>query len=392
MIRFYAFLCLILIGFWPDLTAAHTRSQSFSTWEMTREGASFSFAVDSRRVTQIAQLYPEETNLTAILARHLRDTVRASQNGEACELLGLSPSANYRETVRLSGHVTCPANTADAPVSISIDSFFAVSPTHIHMARVLGSDAVHDHVLREGASIFKLADTPRIQTWGEFITVGFEHVLSGLDHILFLLALALVARTLRQAVMCITGFTFGHMVSIGLVSGGWVSPDMSIIEAMIGFTMAIMAIEAAALSGLNRRRAMLVTAALAVAVGLLPIASGFLLPCVLLGIFAASSAMIPGEISRSWLPVLTIIFGVIHGAGFASGFMELDLVSDNLWKPLLGFNLGVEIAQIGWLILIYHVMMVLRTYVPRRVRVVSLTLSLYVFVMGVFWFAERLWA
>ena len=77
-----------------------------------------------------------------------------------------------------------------------------------------------------------------------FVATGFTHVLSGLDHIVFLAALALVTTRIRIAILCISGFTLGHTTSLGLSALGIINPNTEIIEAVIGLTIALTALEA----------------------------------------------------------------------------------------------------------------------------------------------------
>ena len=76
-----------------------------------------------------------------------------------------------------------------------------------------------------------------------YIALGTEHIFGGLDHIAFLLALVLVCGRKRDLLWAITGFTLGHSLTLAFASLGWVAPDMSLVEAAIGFTIALVAVE-----------------------------------------------------------------------------------------------------------------------------------------------------
>ena len=334
---------------------AHTRSQSFSHWHMEGQVVVFNFAVDARRVTQIAQLYARTYDLSGLLEQHLRETVFVVQGSAGCELKSIESLGSGRSVITVSGQFACPGAVADNDLRASVTAFQAVSPTHIHIARVDNSGVVSEYVVREGRSSFALqADRPANDVWG-FITTGFMHVLSGFDHLVFLLALALVANTPRTAIFCVTGFTLGHSLALAAATLGWVEPNERLIEAMIGFTIAVTALEAGVHHGLNRRKALLAFSALTLLVALIPIANSN--SAIAIGIALAVYSYATGRFSesqaRTLLPLITTAFGLVHGAGFAGGLKEATLLRSEILIPLLGFNIGVELAQLCALVVFF---------------------------------------
>jgi hypothetical protein len=384
---------IILIWLFSSHAAhAHTRSQSFSNWSIDGQQAHFTFAVDARRVTQLGQISPDTLGLDDLLLRHVEANLQISQNDQPCHIGPLILAGSFTNIMRLSGKVLCPENMAENSPRVRMTPFFEVSPTHIHLARIEGKDSVTDMVLREGKSAFDLKPAHTPQSITEFLSIGFHHVLSGLDHMLFLLVLALVARTPRRALLCVTGFTLGHTLSLGLVSLEYVLPNERLIEALIGFTIAAMALEAGAEFGLKRQRAMFALAGLALVTVLVPLSGRSTLGLGLaLAVYALASGQLTREASHKFLPIMTIAFGIIHGAGFAGGLQELSLSHTNILKPLIGFNLGVEMAQLMALAAVYMTIWLAHkkgwSYRPSAIAA-----TLLVFGMGCFWFAVRLWA
>ena len=144
-----------------------------------------------------------------------------------------------------------------------------------------------------------------------YFELGITHILDwrGYDHMLFLLALIanLSVTAWRKITMLITAFTLGHCLTLILSARGWFSADAALVEVLIAFSIVVTAI-------LN------------------------LLPTKM------------RDLRIHYL--ITLGFGLIHGLGF-SGYLRALLQSDEaLWRPLLYFNLGVEVGQIAFVLVI----------------------------------------
>ncbi len=385
----FALVACILIAPPSD---AHTRSQSFSHWHIEGQAAVFTFAVDARRATQIAQLYAPTYDLSRLLEQHLRETVFVFQGSVPCELESLESPGVPRSVITVSGHFSCAGPMAN-DLRASVTAFQAVSPTHIHIARVDNSGVVSEHVVREGRSSFALqADRPANDVWG-FIATGFTHVLSGLDHLVFLLALALVVGNPRTAIFCVTGFTLGHSLALAAATLGWVEPNERLIEAMIGFTIAVTALEAGVHHGLDRRRTFRAFSALTLLVAVLPISNGLSVMAIgaALALYAYATGRFSASQATTLLPFITTAFGLVHGAGFAGGLKEATIFRSEILMPLLGFNIGVELAQLCALLVFFSLPWIVRLKSSIDVAIVANYASVVIFGLGCFWFAQRLW-
>ncbi|MEV4137761.1 HupE/UreJ family protein [Dactylosporangium sp. NPDC049742] len=177
---------------------------------------------------------------------------------------------------------------------------------------------------------------------------GFEHFRQGADHLLFLCVIALAAarRSLRRArlrarVTLMAGitamFTAGHSVSLALASLDWVSLPTRVVDAGIALTIVV----------------------------------------------AAAHAVRPALSARTEL-ALTAVFGLVHGLGFAGTLQRLALTGTDLILPLLGFNLGLEAAQLLALALIAVPIAVL-----ARSPAVSVTLAASAAAVATGWVVER---
>ena len=375
--------------------AAHTRSQSYSNW--TAEGATLTgvFQVGAQRVTQLGEDATFDT-LDALLASHLAQTVSVTQGGVVCPAIAPRPLAAAQGDIRVELAFHCARALAESPATVVVGAFFEVSPSHVHYARVAREGGQAQEVLATARSHeFAVGgNAAAVPTdFGAFFRLGLEHVLSGIDHLAFIVALVLLAGGFGRAVWAATGFTVGHSLTLGLVAAGWLRPDVASVEALIGFTVAFAAGEAFASREGAGSHVGWATLALVAAIPLAAkIAGASALPwAVVVGIavFALCAGSLGGTTSRRLAPVLATAFGLAHGAGFAGALLALDIPRERLLKALLGFNLGVEAAQLLVLAAIAAVATVCRRLpTPAQARTMDYV-SVALFALGVYWFVER---
>ena len=227
--------------------AAHTRSQSYSSW--TAQGATLTgvFQVGAQRVTQLGEDATFDT-LDALLASHLAQTVsvtpgrrevsgRRTETARRCARRrpGRARIRLCAVACRIAGDrggrsvLRCVAEPCPLCSCGSRGRPGAGDPRDGSIARVRG----RRNATRQCPLIF-----------AAFFRLGLEHVLSGIDHLAFIVALALLAGGFGRAVWAATGFTLGHSLTLGLVAAGWLRPDVASVEALIGFTVAFAAGEA----------------------------------------------------------------------------------------------------------------------------------------------------
>lgn len=155
-----------------------------------------------------------------------------------------------------------------------------------------------------------------------FLELGWGHILdaSALDHLLFLLVLCVgySLESWRTMGLLVTAFTIGHAITLALVTTGTVAPNEKLVETLIPLTIVWAAI--------GRMR---------------------------------SPAM--GPKGSTFLYVLIVIFGIIHGMGFSTTLRAMLPPGESVVVPLLGFNVGVELGQL----LIVSVLLVLNEIVLR---------------------------
>jgi HupE/UreJ protein len=177
--------------------------------------------------------------------------------------------------------------------------------------------------------------------WFEFVRLGVEHILTGYDHLLFLVALLATSRGLWSVVRIVTAFTLAHSVTLTIGALGIVTIPDRIIEPLIAGTIVWVALE---------------------------------------NLFAAE----PDQTRWIW----SFGFGLVHGLGFASALGELGLKGPALIRGLVGFNLGVEIGQLLFVAVFLPVLMWLAR--GRGARLTPRIASLTVAVVGTYWLVERI--
>ncbi len=189
------------------------------------------------------------------------------------------------------------------------------------------------------------ATSPR-STWkelfanvGRFVLLGIEHILSGYDHIAFLLALVVVAPSLRSVLPIITAFTAAHSITLLLAALRVVSLDSRLVESAIAVSICYVAVE-----NLFREKA-----------------------------------------TRRWL--VAFCFGLIHGFGFASVLQNLIVGRANLVSSVVSFNVGVELGQLLIFAALLPLLRLLAALVaPRKITVAT---SAAVGLLGFIWVLER---
>ncbi|MBE9537431.1 MAG: HupE/UreJ family protein [Proteobacteria bacterium] len=363
-------VALLLSAMFGSQVMAHNRSQSYSSWQLTDTGVEVLFTVKAREVTRLPPLEGNLLSLDALLLAHLQQTLSVTTGQGDCLASGtpvaLSAAPGY---VRAKWSFDC--DLSDGAV-LGIDSFFSMAPGHVHYARVAYGEELPEELLftessREHAISLKGGPHASFyRAFTQYLLLGVEHILDGADHIAFLIALLLLVRRLRELVWIVSGFTVGHSVTLTLAALGLAVPEIPVVEAVIGFTIAVVAIEnVGAVSGTNRQLGYLLSGLLV----LLGLVSSFLgrgLPLLTLcGLLVFSLAYLPLSTDERFAirmrPLLTLVFGLIHGFGFAGVLTEIGLPQERLVAALTGFNIGVEIGQLIivtgiWLLVrgIYH--------------------------------------
>ena len=377
---------------------SHNRSQSFSDWEITDNIATAVFTAKSREITRLQS--QSNQSLDTLLVGHLISAISVSQDSLPCsstEVVRPIPSALGYVRVRLV--FDCGASLGD--ISISINSFFNVASSHVHYANMsLNREPSYQYLFtnkqRRHEITNQLATSSHwFDSITQFVLIGIEHIFGGIDHIAFLLALLLLLRSLKVLVWMVTGFTLGHSITLALAALGWVIPDLDIVEAAIGFTIALVAVQnIAVLTGNHRQITYFSVAGLLLIVLInliwnigLSALSGLGLALFTLAYLWNSA---DEHLSANLRLVTSVIFGLIHGFGFASALTETGLASTQLLPALLGFNLGIELGQIVIIAVVWALLQQIRqSRFLTDTRLVIDLVSAALCGLGLYWFIGR---
>jgi len=203
----------------------------------------------------------------------------------------------------------------------------------------------------------------RLEQYWEFFRLGAEHLYTGIDHILFLLALIAGSRRLREIVAAATTFTLAHSVTFILAALGLVHAPAGVVEPVIALSIAVVA--SLHLLRIWQRRSH--------ATDFEPTGQGHF-----------------GLDSAAWTRLAVVFcFGLVHGLGFASALGIDRAFSWTLLSSLFVFNLGIEAVQLGIILAVFPVLALLRRRAPLAGLSATGTIAAGVCAMGIVWFVER---
>ncbi|HET9932259.1 MAG TPA: HupE/UreJ family protein [Polyangiaceae bacterium] len=258
---------------------------------------------------------------------------------ERCRLLETLPRLTDAMGLSLSSSFECPR--VDAALSIELRFLNELGREHRHRAKVVGGA---ERLVFGGDARLELpalgSASDAHSSYTEYVRLGFGHILSGLDHIAFLLALLLSVRRIKTLLAVVSAFTLAHSLSLALVTLGAWAPSPRYVEPAIALSIVYVALEGA--TGRMPTRPALVSFA----------------------------------------------FGLVHGMGFAGALGELNLTPSEIPVALVLFNAGVELGQLLLLFALVPSLRWLTKYGWFQRRVLPLC-SVALAVCGVFWFAAR---
>lgn len=378
---------------------AHTRSQSASHWRIEGDRVVGRVEADALDGTRLYALGSDQ-DLPETFRRHAETAFSMATDAGKCERVGAattSPAPNARLAASIV--FQCPAGSLDdGRVSLRSQLFLDVAPSHLHFASIGdGAGREAESVLTDShrSAAFVLEGPGSTESawsaFARFIPVGAEHVWGGLDHLAFILALALLARRVTTIALAATGFTLGHTATLALAALGVVQPNGPTVEALIGFTVAFVALEAARDGEARMTRCSLPVAVLLAALAVASMLARWQVSAAALLGLALFSYCYPRGFRRgaAVAPWLAAAFGLIHGCGFAGALSKIDLPRPHLLSALAGFNIGVELAQIAVLAAALAAAFAARRLLRTRTALAADLVTAGLFGIGVYWFVGR---
>ena len=397
MMRLLLAALLVLTGLCSP-AQAHTRSESHTTWTVDGRIVRLGVTAPDLEVARIGHgARPSDGQILA----YLQPRVGARVGGSACPLAApprmVLAATGFR---RAEFAFDCPA---EADMHLRFEGFFDLVATHIDLAQIQFDEGdfveqLFSNDAREVDLTASRGGTLAGAGFLRFVQMGIMHIFTGVDHMSFLLGLVLISRRLRDLVFVVTGFTIGHSLTLGLAVTGLIRPHAEFIDALVALTIALIGVENLVVTLKKPDRLAIVSGAVLLAMGCLRLAGiGVLPPLLLIGaaLFTTCYLMISGHLQDTarLRMVVTTVFGLIHGFGFAADLLESRLPREKLAEILVGFNLGVEMGQLTVVLVVTGIVVLarrLKIATPRAITVDTLASALVA--LGMFWFIGRSFA
>lgn len=239
--------------------------------------------------------------------------------------------------------LTCDSSWRQAPLTVR---GISESRSNVILVVRLEDRREFQHVLHPGSALYAVPERPsRTGVLKDYFSLGLSHILSGWDHLLFVMGLFLLITSRRSLVLAITAFTAGHSITLSIAVLELVTLRSDIVELCIAVSILVLALEL-----LRDQRTFFHRHSWSMAFG----------------------------------------FGLLHGLGFAGALSEIGLPNGAIPLALFSFNLGIEAGQL--LFITFLVALTAATYkVAKPNRLVRLALPSYVIgSLAAFWFFERL--
>jgi hypothetical protein len=231
------------------LAQAHERSESTSHWTFINGELHGVVTAHTREVTRLTVPGDSYASLAQIFAAHVGRSVTASVDGVACAprqaptILESEPGYE-RVDVRMRCGVPLPPGHSGNRLVLKVDLFFGVAPSHHHFLYVVAGSSSREAILSASEPTAEIELRPSgsgKSHFLQFVGMGIEHIATGIDHLTFLLALLITARTARQVLAIVTGFTVGHSITLSLAVLGVIQANRGAVECLIGLTIAMAA-------------------------------------------------------------------------------------------------------------------------------------------------------
>ena len=397
---------VIILFFLLSPLNAHYFSESFSKWNVVDNKVEANFSLltlESTRIFQVENyqkiMFEENLSETDVFKIYLSQHLKVTSEGENCSLVDEIKELNSQEgSLNLSLNFECPSNKE---IKIINNALFNLVQSHIHIARIY----IDNNLYTEKALFFndqsidlneEKENNSFSNSFYKFFSLGLDHILSGYDHLLFILGLLLLVTNLKRLLLVITGFTIGHSLTLSLSVINIIQVKSSLVEALIGYTIMFVGLEYLYKENNDHRVSMIFIITLSL---LLLIFGNLINPnfpyFLILGIllFSLGYFYLLKNLNseNNLLSIITIIFGLIHGFGFGGFLLGSKISSENIFSGLLGFNLGVEVGQIIFVLLILLIYKLLMALKITKIIEVMKNLSFFTIVFfGFFFFIQRL--
>ena len=253
----------------------------------------------------------------------------------------------------LEGDQTIDRFTLRCPFPLQGQTVRLLGLAELSIGAVLHAQFLDGRSVRELLSAQRLSVTISDRNWLaevflSYLKLGIEHLLTGFDHVLFVIGLLCLVRDLRSVFWTLSAFTAGHSVTLCLSALSIVSLPQPPVEVGIALSLLIVALE------------------------------------------IARSAGPTSEVRADFRPFrIAIAFGLLHGLGFAGALADTGLPEDEVPLSLFAFNLGVELGQMLVVAVALPLLWMLHTLLRQRERTVRLSIAYVTGSLSAMWCLER---
>lgn len=350
--RLYVSICLALIlVFSSQLASAHDASYGYSQIQVKSDQVDAMIAIDQKSIIELGEIDSDgdgsltkgemDAGYEAVVDPYFKDKlyITVGENRIQYQLQRIE----VPDFTVVQFYFTFPSEQPLYDVKLHYHLFYELSnDNHKNVSTIyVGDDEPVEYIFGAEQRVWEGGVTPGFwQNLLQFIVLGTEHILIGYDHILFLLALVVVGLPIRQVVFIITSFTVAHSITLIMASLNVVSLPGLWVEAVIALSIIYVAVE-----NIVRKR----------------------------------------EVPYRWL--ITFVFGLIHGFGFANVLREIMIPPQHIVSSLLAFNVGVELGQLLLFAFILPLLWLLKKY--GAIRKGNVVISGIIGIFGLIWFIER---
>lgn len=340
-------LALSILLCWIGVASAHVTGTGLATLDVDGSALRYRLAVVASEVDYhggrlLAEAAAGDRGAVERVTGFARDYARFSIDGEACQPGAVTiRTAGGADKVVLEMTLSCARSIGVLAMRDEWPDLMGAHFQTLLSVRVPGRPSF-DFIFFEARRTATLDLTAPVDTgWPRFIAMGVEHILGGIDHLLFLVALLALVRGFWPTVTIVTAFTVAHSMTLSLAALGLVDVPSRMVEPLIAASVVWVALE---------------------------------------------NVLSPSGAGRRWL--VAGLFGLVHGLGFASALRELGLPPDGMVRALIGFNVGVELGQLAFIAVVLPPLAWASR--PEHLPRLPQFLSLVVACLGAVWFVERI--
>jgi hydrogenase/urease accessory protein HupE len=263
-----------------------------------------------------------------------------------CRQIGTPEAVDGGDRIALRWTVDC-GPTDIAGETIGIDDLAAAKINGLLSVERRKGPAIQA-VLSPRSPTFVVPAQPR--WWNvarAYVALGVEHILTGPDHLLFVFGLLLLVSTPRLLLQTITAFTLGHSITLSVAALGLATVPQRPIEVLIAVSVLVLAVE-----------------------------------------LARDPAQ--GSLLRRFPWAMALLFGLLHGFGFAGALAEAGLPPGEIPLALVSFNVGIELGQLAFVGAVLVLGAALRHWLPALAARSNRPAVYAMGILAAFWCYERL--